>query len=133
METHGIQRQAQQHGLVGLSGGLTGLTCARCHDLLAWHHEFYECNNKHSSQCKVKEALEHFPVSLEMKVFAYYGYSEFCCLGHVANITSQVASEAFCLLLHTNKITKSCNLVFRTKFRYKSNSSTIFLSDQTIQ
>ena len=68
-----------QDGPADLSGSINGLTGACYHDLLAWHHEFYECNNKHSGRCKVKEALEHFPVSLEMKVFAYYGYSEFWC------------------------------------------------------
>ena len=114
-----------QDGPMDLSGGINGLTGACYHDLLAWHHEFYECNNKHSSRCKVKEALEHFPVSLEMKVFAYYGYSEFWCSGHVPNNTSQLATKALCLLLHTNKFRRSGSLVFRTKFCYKYNSSTI--------
>jgi len=105
-----------------LSGGLNGLTDAGYHDFLAWH---CECDNKHNNRCKVKEALEHFPISLEMKVFPYYGYSEFWCSGHVPNNTSQLATKALCLLLHTNKFRKSGTLVFRTKFRYKYSSSTI--------
>ena len=120
-------------GPKALSIGLHGLTSACQHDLLSWHHEFYECNNKHNSRCKVKEALEHFPISLEMKVFAYYGYSEFWCSGHVPSNTSQLAIKALCLLLHTNKFRRSGSLVFRTKFRYKYNSSTIQLLDETIQ
>ena len=34
-------------------GGLSG---ASYHDPLPWHHEFYDCNNKHSG-CKVRLAL----------------------------------------------------------------------------
>ena len=36
-----------------------------------------------------------------MKVFSYCGYSEFCCSWHFPNITSHLATEVVCLLLHT--------------------------------
>ena len=111
------------------SNGLSGVVY---HDPLWWHHEFKECNNKHSKWCKVRVALDHFPESLEMKVFSYYGYSEFCRSWHFPNITSHLATEVVCLLLHT-KFRKSGSLVFRSKLCYKSSSSTILWLDETIQ
>jgi len=39
-----------------LSADPGGLSGASYHDPLPWHHEFYDCNNKHSG-CKVRLAL----------------------------------------------------------------------------
>ena len=105
-----------------LSGGLNGLTDAGYHYFLAWH---CECDNKHNNRCKVKEALESFTVSLDIKVLAYYGYSEFWWSDRVPNIISQIATEALCLLLYTkSNSNRLANLTWQ-KLRFANSS--IFL------